>query len=52
MGSGSIGISCINLNRNYIGIEKDDKYFDVAVNRINTYIKENNLNNVNVEIIE
>ena len=52
MGSASIGISCIQLNRNYIGIEKDENKFNIAVNRINTYIKDNNLENVNVEIIK
>ena len=36
MGSGSTGIACINTNRNFIGIEKDDKYFEIAKNRINT----------------
>ena len=34
MGSGSTGIACIETNRNFIGIEKDDKYFDIAVDRI------------------
>lgn len=34
MGSGSTGIACINTNRNFIGIEKDDKYFEIAVDRI------------------
>ena len=29
MGSGSTGVACINTNRNFIGIEKDDKYFDL-----------------------
>ena len=50
MGSCSCGESCINTNRNFIGIEKDDKYFDISVNRVNNYIKDNNLENVNVEI--
>lgn len=40
MGSGSTGIACINTNRKFIGIELDDKYFDVAYNRINGYIYE------------
>ena len=31
---------------------ENDKYFDIAVNRINTYIKDNGLKNVNVEVIE
>lgn len=35
MGSGSTGIACLKTNRNFIGIEKDDKYFDIACNRIN-----------------
>ena len=35
MGSGSTGVACKNLNRNFIGIEKDDKYFEIAKNRIN-----------------
>ncbi len=34
MGSGSTGISCINTNRNFIGIEKDGKYFEIAKKRI------------------
>ena len=35
MGSGSMGVACNNLNRNFIGIEKDEKIYDVAVERIN-----------------
>ena len=35
MGSGSTGVACKNLNRNFIGIELDDKYFNIAKNRIN-----------------
>lgn len=35
MGSGSTGVACKNLSRNFIGIEKDDKYFEIAKNRIN-----------------
>ena len=38
MGSGSTGVACLNTNRKFIGIEKDDKYFDIACNRINEYI--------------
>ena len=34
MGSGSTGVACINTNRNFIGIEKDDKYFEIAEKRI------------------
>lgn len=35
MGSGSTGIACKNLNRNFIGIEKDPTYFEIAQKRIN-----------------
>ena len=35
MGSGSTGVAAKNLNRNFIGIEMDDKYFDIATERIN-----------------
>jgi site-specific DNA-methyltransferase (adenine-specific) len=34
MGSGSTGVACQNTNRNFIGIEMDDKYFDIASKRI------------------
>ena len=34
MGSGTTGVACVNLNRNFIGIEKDDKYFEIAKKRI------------------
>ena len=35
MGSGSTGVACKHLNRNFIGIEIDKEYFDIATNRIN-----------------
>ena len=34
MGSGSTGVACINTNRDFIGIELDDYYFDIAKKRI------------------
>lgn len=40
MGSGTTGVACINTNRNFIGMELDDKYFDIAQDRINDAIKE------------
>jgi site-specific DNA-methyltransferase (adenine-specific) len=38
MGSGSTGVACINTKRNFIGIEKDDKYFEIAKKRIEEVI--------------
>ncbi len=35
MGSGTTGVACKNLNRSFIGIELDAKYFEIARNRIN-----------------
>ena len=34
MGSGSTGVACVNTNRNFIGIELDEKYFNIAKERI------------------
>ena len=34
MGSGSTGVACQELNRNFIGIELDEKYFEIAKERI------------------
>ena len=34
MGSGSTGVACINTNRNFIGIELDEDYFNIAKDRI------------------
>lgn len=36
MGSGSTGVACKNLNRDFIGIEKDENYFKIAETRINS----------------
>ena len=35
MGSGSTGVACVNTNRNFIGIEQDGNYFEIAKERIN-----------------
>ena len=47
MGSGSTGVACLNTNRRFIGIELDEKYFNIAKERI-----ENNKLNVQKVIIE
>ena len=37
MGSGTTGIACLNTNRNFIGIELNDKYFEIAKERIENH---------------
>ena len=34
MGSGTTGVACVNTNRNFIGIELDEGYFNIAKKRI------------------
>lgn len=43
MGAGSSALACINLNRKYIGIEIDKEYYEIAKERINNHIIENDL---------
>lgn len=42
MGSGSTGVACVNTKRDFIGMEKDKKYFDIAQKRINDAVEEVN----------
>ena len=35
MGSGPVGVACVNLNREFIGMDDDEEYFDIATKRIN-----------------
>lgn len=42
MGSGSTMVACKNLNRNGIGIELEEEYFNIAVNRIYGALEKNN----------
>ena len=37
MGSGTTGIACVNTNRNFIGIELDENYFNIAKERIENH---------------
>ncbi len=43
MGAGSTAIACININRRFIGIEKDKKYFNIAKELINNYKKQDKI---------
>ena len=45
MGSGTTGVACKNLNRSFIGIEDDEKYFDIAKKRIETSQQQMELKN-------
>ena len=45
IGSGTTAIACINTNRNYIGFELNKEYYEIAKNRINKHILDNNLQN-------
>ena len=38
MGSGTTGVACVNTNRKFIGIEQDEKYYNIAKSRINESI--------------
>lgn len=38
MGSGSIGVACVNTDRNFVGIEIDSDMFEIAKNRINSQL--------------
>ncbi len=40
MGSGSTGVAAINTGRNFIGFETEEKYFEIAKDRISRAIKE------------
>ena len=40
MGSGSTGVACVNTNRKFIGIELDEKYYDISCDRIKEAINE------------
>jgi site-specific DNA-methyltransferase (adenine-specific) len=43
MGSGTTGVACVNLNRRFIGMEIDRKYFDIACSRIEQAQKQQRL---------
>lgn len=39
MGSGSTGVACVRTNRNFIGIELDENYFNIAKKRIDECVR-------------
>lgn len=43
MGSGTTGVACMNLGRKFIGIEIEDKYFDIACRRIDLAARQTKL---------
>jgi DNA modification methylase len=40
MGSGTTGVACVNLGRKFIGIEREERYFDIACKRISEAYKQ------------
>ena len=44
MGSGTTGVACINTNRNFIGYELNEEYFNIAQNRLREAWKEKHKN--------
>ena len=40
IGSGTTAVACMNTNRNYIGFELYENYYDLALNRIKEHQKE------------
>lgn len=47
MGSGSTCVACVNTNRNFIGIEIEEKYFDIAKERTEEATKNRGSNTAN-----
>lgn len=43
MGSGTTGVACVREGRNFIGVEKDERYFEVAVERIRRELSQERL---------
>ena len=51
MGSGSTGVACVNTNRRFIGIELNDKYFEIAKQRIDAAIRDKENPRTEIEVI-
>lgn len=52
MGSGSTGVACINTKRKFIGIELNEDYFNMAKDRIISYIPSTETLSINNESIK
>lgn len=39
MGSGTTGVACKSLNRDFIGMEIDEKYYNIAKDRLNGFVQ-------------
>ncbi|MBP8993145.1 MAG: site-specific DNA-methyltransferase, partial [Bacteroidales bacterium] len=46
IGSGTTAVACINTGRNFIGIELDETYFNIAKKRIEDAEKRSRINEV------
>lgn len=42
MGSGSTGVACVNTNRNFIGMELTEQYFNIAEERLEKAVEKKN----------
>jgi len=42
-GSGTTGVACVRLGRGFVGIEKDENYFNIAVARIKAELRQGRL---------
>src|SRR5699024_1869142 len=40
MGSGTTAIACMNTNRNFIGFELDEEYYETSIKRINSHVED------------
>lgn len=50
MGSGTTGVACMNTGRNFIGYEKEKKYFDISQERI--FSAQKGINTANGKLIQ
>ncbi|MEG1957812.1 MAG: site-specific DNA-methyltransferase [Lachnospiraceae bacterium] len=51
MGSGSTGVAALKLNRKFIGIEKDEEFYEIAKERLEKEVIVYNINKLNQEML-